>query len=467
MKFDIKPPQLQPDSFANKQPRRGKPQHMEVLGFPSELPENWIEIARAKMDEMLHKFQSLQVYLDICVRCGACADKCPFFRGTGDPKNMPVARAELVRKVYRYYYTGAKEKKGYAEPFSEALMQEWFNYFYQCSECRRCSVFCPFGIDTAEITMMARVIMASVGIANKYVSEIIANAYRTGNNIGIPAAGWKDNCEFLEEEMEEETGLTIRIPVDEAGADVLFVPPSADNFVNVETMMGYAKVFHAAGISWTTSTYASEAANFGLFLNLHNMKKLNKRVVDEAKRLGVKKIVFGECGHAWRAAMYTATLNGPLDFLEVPYPIHCTEFTNDLLQRGAFKLDPEANDEFTYTYHDPCNIARGGGPLEEPRALMNAASNKFIEMPDNVIREYSFCCGGGGGLLSDEMMDVRMAGGKMRAEAVKMTGANKLATICAICKAQFRKSLEHHETGAEVEGVHALINRAIILKREG
>ncbi|RME46739.1 MAG: (Fe-S)-binding protein [Caldilineae bacterium] len=442
---------------------------MQAIGLPPDLPPDWQARALEKLDELLHKYRSLQVYLDICVRCGACADKCPFFRGTGDPKNMPVARAELLRKVYRYYYTAGKKspKTARAEPLTEETLKEWFTYFYQCSECRRCSVFCPFGIDTAEITIAAREIMASVGIANKYVSEVIANVYRTGNNIGIPDAAWKDNCEFLEEELKDETGLDIRLPVDEEGVDVLLVPPSADNFVNLETMKGYAKVFHAAGISWTTSAYASEAANFGLFLNFHNMKRINRRIVEEARRLKVKKIVFGECGHAWRAAMYTATLNGPLDFLETPYPIHCTEFTLALLKQGAIKLDPTANDEYIVTYHDPCNVARAGGPLEEPRALLKASCNHFEEMPAHTIREYTFCCGGGGGLLSDEVMEVRMAGGKMRAEALKTTRANRLATICAICKAQFRKLLPHYEIEAEVEGVHSFVGRAILLNRGG
>ena len=82
--------------------------------------------------------------------------------------------------------------------------------------------------------------------------------------------------------------------MDEIGADVLLVPPSADNFANTDTMIGYAKMFNAAGISWTTSTYCNEAGNFGLFLNYANLKKINNRILEAARQLKVKKIYWGE-----------------------------------------------------------------------------------------------------------------------------------------------------------------------------
>jgi Fe-S oxidoreductase len=161
------------------------------------------------------------------------------------------------------------------------------------------------------------------------------------------------------------------------------------------------------------------------------------------------------------------TLNGPLDFLRTPYPIHICEFTLDLLRRGAFRLNREANLARTVAYHDPCNIARAGGPIEEPRALLRAAVLDVREMPENTIRQQTVCCGGGGGLLTEELMDLRVAGSKMRAEAFRTTRANTLATICAICKAQLRKALPKHGIEAEVVGVHDLVGRALIPSTAG
>lgn len=274
-----------------------KTKDMVKIDLPKERVENWKEVMLKKMVEVLERYRSVRLFLDICVKCGACADKCQFFLGTGDPKNMPVARADLFRKVYKRYFTLAGKclgKRNEAEELNESVLQDWLTYFYQCSECRRCSIFCPYGIDTAEITMAAREIMAAAGIATKYVTEVVAKVYDTGNNLGIGPEAWKYNCAFLEDDVKDIDGVEVKFPVDEVGAQVLLIPPSADNFANTNTMIGYAKMFHAAGISWTTSTYCNEGGNFGLFLNYTNMKKINNRILEAARQLRVKKIYWGE-----------------------------------------------------------------------------------------------------------------------------------------------------------------------------
>ncbi len=463
----MKAPTLNPNAAAAVHAHRAKKELLEPLGLPANLPADWRAKALDKFGELLRQRRSLSLYLDICVRCGACADQCPFFLGTGDPNNMPVARAELLRKVYRRYFTTAGRLAGRlaaAEELTDGVLDQWFTYFYQCSECRRCAVFCPFGVDTAEITMAAREIMASVGVAPKYVAEVVKKAHEIGNNLGIPEAAWRDSCQFLEEELKEETGKDIKIPVNREGAEVLLVPPSADLFANTDTMMGYAKFFHAAGVSWTTSTYASEAGNFGLFLNYEHLQKVNRRIVDAARRLRVKRLVMGECGHAWRAAQaFTDTLNGPLDFLEKPCPEHICEFAARFIREGRLKLDKSANDGLTVTYHDPCNLARAGGLTEEPREILRAVVNDFREMPADTIREKTFCCGAGGGLLTDELMETRMKGAKPRVEAFRTTGAEYLATPCAICKAQFPEVFKHYKVEAQVVGVMDLLGKAIVI----
>jgi Fe-S oxidoreductase len=464
----LAPPALREHASEGVRCWPGKAKDQAAIAMPAQRVPDWQERGIAKLGELLEKNKALRLFMDICVRCGACADKCQFYLGTGDPQNFPVARAELLRKVYRRYYTlGGRMAPDLnnAADFDEEMLEKWYTYFYQCSECRRCSVFCPYGIDTAEITMAAREIMSSIGVGTKYVTEVVAKVYTTGNNLGIPPAAWIDNCEFLEGDVEEETGVPIRFPVDDYGADVLLVPPSADNFANVDTMIGYAKLFHVLGIRWTTSTYADEAGNFGLFLNYFNLKKVNKRIVDGARMLNVKTIIWGECGHAWRAAILTPTLNGPMDMFDPPYPYHISQFIADMLRRGALdgKIDKSANDNYVVTYHDPCNPARAGQLLEEPRQVLRASCNHFVEMPADTIREKTFCCGGGGGLLTDEIMPIRMAGGKPRAMAVKHVKANFVATPCAICKAQLPEVMKYWNVPAEVGGVIQLLGNALKL----
>ncbi len=477
-------PAVQLGTMAHSKPFVAADKFQEPLGFPGELVENWQDIAINKMGELLGKYRSLQVYLDSCVKCGACTDKCHYFLGTKDPKNMPVARQDLFRKVYRRYFTLAGKyvpKLVGAEDFTKEVLDDWYSYFHQCSQCRRCSVFCPYGIDTAEISMAAREVMDSIGVGQKYCNEIIGKVHIIGNNLGLPEPALADTLEGLEEDVEDETGVKVRFPLDEKGAEVLLVTPSADFFAepHVDGLMGYGKVFHQAGISWTVSSHASEAANFGMFIGSYdNMKKLSWRIREAALELGVKRIVFGECGHAWRVAYsFLNTLAGPFDFLDPRYPVpqHICEVTYDLIQQGALTLDRSANDDMVVTYHDSCNVARAsrmgnkpGGQFVIPREVIKASCNHYVDMAPETIYESTFCCGGGGGLLTDDLMELRVKGAKPRMEALRNViqdqGVTHMAAICAICKSQFTKVLPYYGMSMDqIVSVHQLVSNAIVL----
>jgi Fe-S oxidoreductase len=325
--------------------------------------------------------------------------------------------------------------------------------------------------------------MDSIGMGQKYTNEIIGKVHKIGNNLGLPGPALLDTLQTLEEEVKEETGLDVRFPLDEAGAEVLVVTPSADFFAepHVFSLIGYAKVFHAAGIRWTMSSHASEAGNFGLFIgNYDQTRKIAMRVREAALELGVKRIVVGECGHAWRVAYsFWNTLIGPFDFLDARYPVpqHICELTYDLVKRGAITLDREKNDHRVVTFHDSCNVARGAGmggiPRGQfilPREIIRAACNHFHDMAPETIHENTFCCGGGGGLLTDELLELRVKGALPRMEALKAVvdehGVNFMATICAICKAQFSKVLPYYKFDmGMIGGVHQLVGDAIRLGR--
>ena len=477
-------PALQEDAMKGKGPFVSKADFQKPLGYPGELVENWQQVAIEKMGDLLKKYRSLQVFLDACVKCGACTDKCHYFIGTQDPKNMPVARQDLLRQVYRRHFTlagkmfpdlvGAKE-------LTKEVLDDWYNYYHQCSQCRRCSVFCPYGIDTAEISMAAREIMDSIGLGQKYCNEIIGKVYKIGNNLGLPGPAIRDTLDGLEEDVNVATGKEVRFPLDEEGADILLVTPSADFFAepHVDGLVGYAKVFHQAGLSWTLSSYASEAGNFGMFIGSYdNMRRIAQRIRKAALDLKVKRIVFGECGHAWRVAYsFLNTLAGPFDFLDPNYPVpqHICEVTHDLIKRGALKLDKTANDHRRLTFHDSCNVARAsrmgempGGQFMIPREIIKASCNHFYDMPSDTIHDQTFCCGGGGGLLTDDLIELRVKGALPRMEALKYVSethkVTHMAAICAICKSQFTKVLPYYGFKMEqVLSVHQLVSDAIVL----
>lgn len=478
------------------------PKSQEYLGLPNvrkwqthdedwQLPNDWKQILFDGIRERLDKFRSFKIFMDICVRCGACADKCHFFIGSGDPKNMPVLRAELLRSIYRKEYTIAGKLMGKmagARDLTIDVVKEWFYYFYQCTECRRCSVFCPYGIDTAEITIIVRELLQLLGIGIDWVTTPAANCFRTGNHLGIQPHGFKDSVDFAVDDLEDITGVRVDAPVNKKGAEILFVVPSADYFGDPHYygFLGYLALFHEIGLDYTLSAYASEGGNFGLFHSHDMMKTLNSKIYIEAERLGVKWIIGGECGHMWRVLhQYMDTMNGPADFMEVPKSpitgtvfenakatkmVHICEFTADLIKNNKLKLDKNRNNQWNTTFHDSCNPARAMGLLDEPRYILNNVCNKFREMPEGTIREQTFCCGSGSGLGTEENMEMRMRGGLPRANAVKYVhdkyGVNLLSCVCAIDKATLPSLMDFWVPGVEVAGIHELVGNALIMKGE-
>ena len=479
-----------------------KTKSLQTLGFPNardwrpmdadwKLPENWKEILLNGIADRLKKYRSFQLFMDICVRCGACADKCHFFIGTGDPKNMPVLRAELIRSVYRKEFTLAGKifgKMAGARELTLDVLKEWWYYFFQCTECRRCSVFCPYGIDQAEITIIGRELLNELGLNIDWIAGPASACYMKGNHLGLEPHTIVGNLEYMLDDIETITGKRIKPTFNRKGAEILFVTPSGDLFADpgTYTAMGYLMLFEELGLDYTWSTYASEGGNFGFFTTNELAKRLNSKIYNEAKRLGVKWILGGECGHMWRVlSQYMDTWNGPADFLEVPKSpitgtvfdhaksmkmIHVAEFTADLIKNNKLKLDPKRNDHLTVTWHDSCNTARGMGLLEEPRYVLKSVVNNFHEMPEDTIREKTFCCGSGSGLNASEDMDLRMKGGFPRANAVKFVhehhGVNMLANVCAIDRASLKPLMDYWVPGVGVCGLHELVANALVMTGE-
>lgn len=484
-------------------PLVSEPATSEALGYPGELVDDWQAKAIARLGELVNSNRALAVFMETCTRCGACADKCHYGIGTGDPNNMPVARQELLRSVWRRYHTLFGRHLPWlvgARDLDRAMLDDWYRYFHQCSECRRCAVFCPKGIDTTEVTMAGREILATVGLGQRYSQTIVEKAARVGNNLGMKPLAIANVLENLEEDLadeldEQEWGGPLRLPLDDTEADVLVVVPSADLFAepHVDGLLGLAKVLHVAGVRWTLSSEASEAANFGLFAgNIEHERELALRLVEAAQALGTRRLVIGECGHAWRVAgsrLEALLSRGPWgapnrrgrslgDVLDRGRAEHVCELTHELLLAGRISLDAARNAGKVVSYHDSCNVARGAAMGTDadsaftiPRALLTASVERFVEMRSGTTHRETFCCGGGGGMLGDDLMDVRIKGALPRAKAlakvVETDQVTHLAAICAICKTQLATVLPMSETSVDLATVnivslHALVGDALV-----
>jgi Fe-S oxidoreductase len=409
----------------------------------------------------------LRLYMDICAKCGTCASVCPVYYGSEEKSLNPVERSNLIRRIYNRQNTLSGRLLSRLSgngAVNEEEIEKWAQYFYECTGCRRCATYCPFGIDNSVITRKGRAIVDKLGKTPETMSKVVQISLETGNTDGASPAALKEAVRFLEEEMEEEHGIQIKIPVDVVGADYFYVPPSGDVLVNPEATTGVAKVFHALGMAdkWTMSSSCFDGANYGLFNgNDADMKADNKRYVDEAKRLQCKVMLMGECGHAYRIMkmiMEKAKWWGDLPF-EI---INCMEWTAEHIKQGKFQFDQSKNPQ-PVTYHDPCNFGRSCGIVEEPRTILKASCQDFREMYPN--RGDNWCCGGGGGLSAmDDIQEFRMnVSGTKKMEQIRETGATYVATACSNCKRQLTQLMEYHKEEIEIGGVHDMLSRSIMI----
>jgi Fe-S oxidoreductase len=406
----------------------------------------------------------LDIYANSSSKCGRCAVTCQVYQATDDPRDVPCYRTNLLLDVYRRYYTTSgwlRSRFGENGLLTEEKIDEMAELFYRCTACRRCKIECPMGIDHGLVAHLGRYVLSESGIAPKGLVVSVREQLegKTGNTSAIPLPALLDNIEFLEEELEEMKGAAVSFPVDQEGAEYIFFPAVSDYLMEADTLMGNAAVLHAAGLSWTIGTRYFDGINYGLFYSDWILERIIKKLVAEARRLKARQILIGECGHAARSAKQfvpTYAQNGSLPVVSF------LELTQQLIKEDRLELDPNEITE-RVTYHDPCNITRSGWIVDQPRYILRSFVKDFVEMQPHGIQNY--CCGGGGGLVSlDETHDFRMEiVGRTKAEQIRATGADIVATPCANCKKQLRELVSYYDLPVQVVGVHDLILRAIKL----
>lgn len=405
----------------------------------------------------------MATYLEACTHCGLCAEACHLYRADPEPKHIPSFKADTVRRVYQRYFTPT----GRALPWlfglselTEETLDAWVEPVFQCTMCRRCTIECPLGIDNAALIAAARTILTQAGKAPPTLAEHGRLSCAVGSPLGLTREKFLERVEWIEEELQDELDDDeLTLPVDVEGAEYLFIPASLELMKYPGSVRACCKIFHAAGVSYTLSSERFDVTNFGMFLGDPKMTKtIAMRDIEEAKKLGVKTLVTSECGHAYRALRWEAP-----DWFqeELPFAVkNIVELADEWVASGRLRLDPAANPR-PVTYHDPCNITRNGGVIEEPRRLLQASAKDFREMTPN--RESNWCCGGGGGFHSmPEYNDVRLRSGKMKAEQVRRTEAKVLATSCANCHLQLSELSEHYDLGVECASVTEIVAGALV-----
>jgi Fe-S oxidoreductase len=395
-------------------------------------------------------------YLSSCVHCGLCAEACLFYTETGDPKYTPINKVEPMRRIWESEYTllgKAKKMLGLAKPVDESVFAEWETLVYDgCSLCGRCSLVCPVGNDISDMIRKIREGFAAAGHAPEGLVGASTRAVEIGSPMGVKLPAVKAQIGHL----KKDTGLDA--PMDVQGADYMVLLSSMEIMNFPEYMEAIARIMKQAGKTWTLSSKAFEATNSGIQIGVSDIARvLVKRVVDAAEELGVKTVISPECGHAFTAIRWDgANLIGRPYKFEVK---HILEVLDEFVEQGLIKT--EGKDDQKLTYHDPCQIARKGGVVNQPRRLLNGIASNFVEMEDG--GAMNWCCSGGGGVSANERADeLKMTAFKKKKSQIESLGIDALVTACANCRLTLEEGLEEYEMDIPVVGLTEMLAEYLV-----
>ncbi len=395
-------------------------------------------------------------FFSSCVRCGLCAQACPFFVETGDPQYTPIHKLEPLRRVWEREFTllgKLKAKLGFGQPITDAMLDEWEPLLYDsCSMCGRCSMVCPAGNDIQYMIRKTREGMVASGHAPEGLVAASVRAVKTGSPMGLQ---WKT----LEVQIQHvETATELQVPIDQPDADYLVLLSSMEIINFPEYLEAITKIFAHAGVSWTLSKECFEATNAGIQIGSKDIAAvLVQRVVDAAVKLRVKNVISPECGHAYTAIRW----EGP-NAIKQAYPFkvfHIIEVLDQLRATGRLKLEGKETDRLSM--HDPCNLARKSGVIDEQRRLINLVADNFVDLKEH--GKFQWCCGAGGGVSSNERAEpLKLAAFQRKKAQIEEIKPERLVTMCATCRTQLEEGLEEFNMEIPVVGLTEMIAEHLV-----
>lgn len=417
-------------------------------------PERIAEVFNRIMDnETAARFR---VYLNTCIHCGLCSDACHWFLSNDrDPRFSPVGKVkqtlwEMVKKKGRVKPEFIKECSRLAQT--------------ECNVCRRCSMYCPFGIDIAYLLLTVRRICSELGVVPQFLQDTVNSHAVTLNQMWVKQDEWIDTLQWQEEDARAEV-KSARIPLDKEGADVFYSVIAPEPKILAQLIGNIAQIMAVAKVDWTMPSFDGwDNSNMAMYSgDFETMGRVERAHHDAALKLKARRIVMGECGHAFRGAVY----DGPkwLGWREPPIPlIHAVDFYHELITTGKLKIVRKF--ETPVTVQEPCNIIRGRGLGQKLREIIAATCSDF--RPPEPDFEHNYCCGAGGGVINcgPQWKTSRVKGNSVKAEQLANTGAHIVITPCHNCHSGIEDIISGYKLGMHVRFFSEILMEVIEIPYE-
>ncbi|MFW5908616.1 MAG: electron transfer complex ferredoxin TmcB [Desulfosalsimonas sp.] len=407
-------------------------------------------LSREKIASVLKKLieaeggARLSAYINSCVHCGLCSEACHHYLSRGcDPRFSPAGKVkQTVSKILA--------KKGNVNP--DFIRRACEIAFTECNLCRRCQIYCPFGIDISYLMLFIRRACHLLGVVPQYIQDTAHSHSATMNQMWVRDDEWIDTIQWQEEEARDDIP-DIRIPIDKQGADIFYSVIGPEPKFRPQLIYQMAVIMHAAGANWTMpSAPGWDNSDMCMYTgDVEMTARLKKVHFESAINLKTKRIVMGECGHAFRSIYDVG--NRLLGWKMPPLPsVHALSFYYELLEEGRIEIEHKF--ERPVTFHDPCNIVRGRGLHETARYVINRSCKTFIELEPN--REHNFCCGAGGGVINcgPPFKNKRVVSNSVKADqldAARKKGAEVVIAPCHNCHGGLEEIIEHYDLGMELK----------------
>ncbi len=401
----------------------------------------------------------IETTMENCAKCNTCSDACHQYEASGkNEMYRPTYKSEVFRRIYKKYIkkeplSGLRNGNVDLNWRTVARLGE---LAYRCNVCRRCAQTCPIGVDNALVAREIRKIFSQeMGITTPELHDKGSMLQLgVGSSTGMTPMVVRDNVDFIDEDFSEELGVEFKTPWDVEGADILLIHNAGEIMSWPDNVAAFSLIFNRAGLSWTLSSdiAAYDSINYGVFYDDVQAARTALIHAQAAKKLGVRRIVLGECGHAHKALTVIADRILPPG-LQVPRE-SCFPILRDIVKSGKLNLDPSRND-FPVTLHDPCNVTRLMGIIKPQREIMAAICPQFREMVPHGVHNY--CCGGGSGyaIMSRNTIHEwrnKIAGRKKIEQILNAfsdcRGPEQKKYVCAPCsncKGQIRDMIERYE----------------------